>query len=848
MIENQYGRPGITGPATPGHADGAFLARVADQHVLLRNPTGVTGVCNTIRPMAGGPATGVAGIPTLRSLVQRDGASTWTWTDPSGLMPMWAIRMISEIVCPDPDLRVLPDPQAPGKGILYRRVLPDHTVERAPSRWAPIGPVRIAYGGSKAKDDQLDGDDGWVKDSLLLAGQTIRRGCSFVCTDGEIRFEHDPVSGAWTRTETRSGATRSWTGAKDLECREPDFRKATLREMTPNRVDEPMTYTVETGCTCEQATTLANEAGWILDQWTGHDTDSTLNLQRSLAAPFLRSHPECAYVYQGPGGTGKSTLAKDLMEHLGDQATTMSLDLLAQPTAMSAENKMGDLMSHLLALSDDYDPTHGRFEKSLPNLKTLLTGLLPFSARRQGENSVDGMPQSVHLITTNYHLPVSSSEAEQRRFAFSTIASPTTRARHYLPFRRKHGFWPFMLIGAITWLTIGDRQCRSVAFIDLESLSDMEVAAIRSVLDTGVVIPDPGMRVNWKNIGLVRTSTRIGSEDGRPHTAYRPAPEGDGLHAVWKACAAAVSGMPADEPVIRPVPDRDLKVTDPDAWADMIREADPRIFPCHADKSPSSDVPHHSWKDACQDPRVDMSHRIDPSKPIYGTTVADDYMWVDLDCHKQDQMSGWEQIQTDVGPYGTPPLPRTFAVRTPSGGVHLLYHIPDGARLKSRTHNGGQIDFKIGRDGYVVMGGSVLPDGRRYTPIDRPEDRIPDLSDAFLRWAERVDATDKPRHAPAPARTAAAPAGGATDPLAAFDLPSPGVAGNSEGEPDMSPIPEGRRNDTLYRWGYGRWKNHPEDGERIARDIMERGRISGLPERETLQIVKSVRSSVEGDR
>ena len=32
------------------------------------------------------------------------------------------------------------------------------------------------------------------------------------------------------------------------------------------------------------------------------------------------------------------------MEHLGDQATTMSLDLLAQPTAMSAENKMGDLM------------------------------------------------------------------------------------------------------------------------------------------------------------------------------------------------------------------------------------------------------------------------------------------------------------------------------------------------------------------------------------------------------------------------------------------------------------------------------------------------------------------------
>ena len=208
---------------------------------------------------------------------------------------------------PDPDLRVLPDPQAPGKGILYRRVLPDHTVERAPSRWAPIGPVRIAYGGSKAKDDQLDGDDGWVKDSLLLAGQTIRRGCSFVCTDGEIRFEHDPVSGAWTRTETRSGVTRSWTGAKDLECREPDFRTATLRETTPNRVDEPMTYTRW------RPDARANRPQRSRTRPDGSSTSgpartrtAPLNLQRSLAAPFLRSHPECAYVYQGPGGTGKA--------------------------------------------------------------------------------------------------------------------------------------------------------------------------------------------------------------------------------------------------------------------------------------------------------------------------------------------------------------------------------------------------------------------------------------------------------------------------------------------------------------------------------------------------------------
>lgn len=849
------GRPGLPAPLVEGHADGAFLAAVAGQHVMLRNPGGIRGVCNSMRVMDQPPMDSNSMIPHLRSIVQRPGASLWTWEDPSAAVPMWAIRMISEAIGPDPDLRVLPDPTAPDGGILYRRVMPDHMVAAPPSRWAPIGPVRIAYGGTKAKEDQLDGDDSWMKDALLLAGQTIRRGCSFVCTDGEIRFEHDPDLRAWTRTDVRNGVTRSWLCATNDECRKPGFEGSDGREIAPLRADEPMTYMVETGCTSVEALGLASGTRRIIADWTGGDPDSYNNALRLFAAPFIRSHPECAYVLQGVGGTGKSTLAKDFMAHLGNQAMTLSFDLLSQPTAMSAENAMGNLMSHLLALTDDYDPTHGRFEKSLQPLKTLLTGLLPFSARRRGEDSVDGRPQAVHLITTNYHLPISSAESEQRRFAFATIVNDADRSnlREYKDFTRDHGFWPFMLASCQRWMRLGDKQCRAAAFIDPDSMTDMEVAAVREVLENGLAYPQPGIRVNWKNIGLVRTSTKRGSEDGRPRTAYRPAQPGDGLYAVWKACAAAVAGIPVDEPVIRPIPDEDLGVENPDEWADMIRQADPQIFPCHADKSPSTNVPHRSWKKACEDPDVDMGHRIDPDAPVYGTTVADDYAWIDLDCHDKSKPSGWEQIQTDVGSYGTPFLPATFAVRTPSGGVHLLYHIPDGetAKLKSRTHNGGQIDLKIGRDGYVVMGGSVLPDGRRYRPIGRPADgRIPDLSRAFLNWAERVGATDRPA-APTdgmpPATPARAHARHGADPFDGFFGPTRRDA-DGEPEPDMSPIPAGRRNDTLYRWGYGRMANHPEDAARIEHDVLERARISGLDESEAMRIVKSIRSAVNGGR
>lgn len=70
------------------------------------------------------------------------------------------------------------------------------------------------------------------------------------------------------------------------------------------------------------------------------------------------------------------------------------------------------------------------------------------------------------------------------------------------------------------------------------------------------------------------------------------------------------------------------------------------------------------------------------------------------------------------------------------------------------------------------------------------------------------------------------------------------AASNSQGTPDMTPVPEGQRNSTLHAWAYGRLKNHPENERQIQADLFQRGRVSGLPDGELDQIWKSIKRSL----
>ena len=67
-----------------------------------------------------------------------------------------------------------------------------------------------------------------------------------------------------------------------------------------------------------------------------------------------------------------------------------------------------------------------------------------------------------------------------------------------------------------------------------------------------------------------------------------------------------------------------------------------------------------------------------------------------------------------------------------------------------------------------------------------------------------------------------------------------GYGENNTPPVDMSPVPKGARNQVLHDWAFGRLMNHRENAEQIFADLMERARISELPEREVYAMWKSI--------
>ena len=187
-------------------------------------------------------------------------------------------------------------------------------------------------------------------------------------------------------------------------------------------------------------------------------------------------------------------------------------------------------------------------------------------------------------------------------------------------------------------------------------------------------------------------------------------------------------------------------------------------------------------------------------------------------------------------------------IRTASGGMHLIFDSPEGIELVNRAHPGAgkMIDprlpiYKAGlpidvrtSKGYVMMAGSEAA-GKAWKLIDStstPGQPHP-MPKALL---DLLDAYGFVKHEPTPAERQLAAytrRAGRRDAMTGF-------MGESTGAPDMTPIPEGQRNQTLHDWAYGRAANHPENWDQIRSDALERGLKSGLKADEIRTITGSV--------
>lgn len=159
-------------------------------------------------------------------------------------------------------------------------------------------------------------------------------------------------------------------------------------------------------------------------------------------------------------------------------------------------------------------------------------------------------------------------------------------------------------------------------------------------------------------------------------------------------------------------------------------------------------------------------------------------------------------------------VPESMNYRTSSGGFHLWYKVPAGTVIPQATSKLPGVDIRYA-DGYACLGKGykVLRDGE-----------IADCPDPILDWLKR------------PKRK--------NDGVARSNDCNPlGTPNSRKFSYNVSPIPKGCRNDTLYRWGFGIVRE-VRDGSLSEKAFSEllhlRGGNSGMTYGEVEKIIESL--------
>lgn len=140
------------------------------------------------------------------------------------------------------------------------------------------------------------------------------------------------------------------------------------------------------------------------------------------------------------------------------------------------------------------------------------------------------------------------------------------------------------------------------------------------------------------------------------------------------------------------------------------------VFPCRPDRS----RPLVKWGAAATTDAgqiQDWWHRWPDALPGVATGATSDLAVIDLDTKNgEDGISAFARLVARHGP-----IPPTLRVRTPSGGLHLLFRHP-GRRVKTcASLIAPGVDVR-GDGGFIFAPGAALPDGRAYRVLRGPDD------------------------------------------------------------------------------------------------------------------------------
>lgn len=791
------------------------------------------------------------------------------------------------------DVRVM---ELPTGYTLFRRAYPkDGWASTAvPAEWTPLGTPEAFYACSASGGLKAANLTTLLTHALASAGQLIHRGLrvdaadgSIVCAfhDGAYRYWQRDAGGDWAAFEGAGEGADGWaTGVTGGQ------HAVAVSDADVIFLSVPFTQTISTTMTLAEVGAKTAEAAKLSTTWAEGNGAAARNLRLSWAAPVMQSHPEKIYWVVGQGGSGKSQLYSTLTSFYHG-AQGCSAEQLAQPGVLGAENQMYEIQRSSVALFDELTPNHRSWPQVWSGFKSLSTGLLPFAPRRRGEDAgKDCSSQAVIYVTSNCLAPIGQAAADQRRMC--AISMTGTGFWAFKAIKDAGLIWTLVLAGAITWMAWRGKHAPSTVWVDAEALSSAAITLVQCVLEStptracpeGYVKADlVPPSVQPKALGLIRKRIAI-REDGKQVRVpvWIPAPEGEPLRDTWVETVKAVKGMDAGDddgdvpptPPTPPAPKPVAPVTPAPAVVPVGPEAAPafglpskleaaaekldaagvrgQILPCKggADYAQAK-RPTVSWKaaEAKAEAEPDALETFAPVKTSAAALVlSPKLVAVDLDLPKgedEGKPSG-EKIVSVL-------MPEAFAaaravIRTASGGMHLIFDAAEGIELINRAHPGAgkRIDprlpiYKAGlpidvrtSKGYIVMAGSEAA-GKAWKLIDStstPGQPHPmpkallDLLDAY--GFVKHELTPAERQLAAYTRRA-----GRRDAMAGF-------MGESTGAPDMTPIPEGQRNQTLHDWAYGRAANHPENWTQIKDDVLARGLKSGLKADEIRTITGSV--------
>lgn len=624
--------------------------------------------------------------------------------------------------------------------------------------------------------------------------------------------------------------------------------------------DEPDIAVTQTFSPAGMGNQALRDAKRILE-WLTVDEKSCANLCRMFATPWLEPFKQLSYVLSGHGGDGKTLIARQaILGVLGVGKVFPGFSVQGYCTGggytLGRESMNDEMDGKAFAIDDEACAVT---EDMLPLLRALSTGS-QVNARVTGGRYRVMTPSATLLILTNMQFADSGENSDTRRFI--KVEFHQSKGRSYNEYHAIEGFChrhpaAFFVLSCRLWERSDEPEIVNLS--PARAISDEMYWLISEIASND---EQYGMPVASRNdyrkefhtavpqslmdvLGLENSKTK--ALPGSQCRVVRVADQN--RFEVYRKAALDNETKPADTwwQTALSKPNRDSlktldEVGDCHDLAGIVESAlagNVGFAPCEGKArktgGPVDGKVSLSWKrlNPSDESHTDSTFITDKMTRYAVIPLGDCFV---IDCDKPseaDGPDGWQCLQALAGDYGSQALPATLVTRTPHG-VHLYYRMPAGmgvSLLKNAVHEQNlPIDLRVSNKGYVIGPGSVI-DGNRYELVDLPAGVVPEASEAIMRMLKDFGYTNEPKQE--------APSLSLDDVMA--DRPA---ASNSQGTPDMTPVPEGQRNSTLHAWAYGRLKNHPENERQIQADLFQRGRVSGLPDGELDQIWKSIKRSL----